>query len=98
MWAAVNTNNVQIANPKARAHRAIPVGVEDLESGKAYGSSKDNYRSTITTSDTLFDDDSTALTTPGKKTRFSDEGADHEMQKMGEGGVKVDRTYSVRSD
>ena len=93
MWAAVNNNNVHIANAKSRGHRIIPVGGPDLASGKAYGS---NMSDSVKTDDTLVEDESTRLT-PKKKTRFSTTDEDLEMQKLGD-GVQVDRTYSVRSD
>ena len=103
MWATVNTNNHHIATPDSRGDRAIPVGVSDFASAKAFGSSKSGFGSTVNTADTLVDDDSAAGLTPKKKSRFSDDAAevavgDLEMQRVSEGGVQVNRTYSVRSD
>ena len=96
LWASANTNNIHIANPDLRVHRAIPVGASDLASAKAYGSNKTDH-SSIINSDTLIDDGSQCLTTPRKRGQYSPAEPDLEMQKLGN-GVHIDRSYGVRSN
>lgn len=88
MWAAVNTNNIHIANPDPRKHRVIPLGV----STTTYGGSSTTRPSATST---YYDDEKYGLTTsPRQAGRLE---SDLEMQRISD-GVNVERTYSVRSD
>ena len=89
MWAAANTNNVNIAKYSDNKSRLIPVAKSNLASGKSYGSNE----KVMSNASTLIDDEYTDVTP--RKSGYSSK--DLEMQKMAT-GVVVDRTYSVRSD
>lgn len=100
MWASVRTK----PRNDNRINRAIPVGASDFSSNKTYGpgGSGSGNDTTSSTSNTLVNDDRSHV---GLREAFKAKHvhemdateADLEMQHVN-GGVVVDRSYSVRSD
>lgn len=98
MWAAVNTTKIHIADADVRFDRSIPVGVDSLASATAYGTNKKSFNTLDGATDTLVDNESTRhLTSPQRRMEPATSRFDLEMQKL-EDGVRVGRSYSVRSD
>lgn len=88
MWAATNTNNINIAAPhQVKRNREIVIGPRTTSN--TGGSGRQQSEKELVSDDTLIGEDS-----PRKETH--DE-IDLEMQNV-PGHVHVDRTYSVRSD
>lgn len=88
MWAATNTNNLNIAAPN-QVKRNRDIATAPRKTGDTGGSGRPQSEKELVSDDTLIGEDS-----PRKETH--DE-IDLEMQK-GPGYIHVDRTYSVRSD
>lgn len=91
MWAAVNTENVHIANPDPRKHRVVNLGPSKTSFTGI------SMKKGPSTTSTYYDDDKYGLTASPSRTDAVDGDPDLEMGKIGD-GVNVKRTYSVRSD
>ncbi|USW46785.1 hypothetical protein Slin15195_G001040 [Septoria linicola] len=88
MWAATNTNNVNIAAPhQLKRNRELIIGPRTT--GHSGGGDRSQSEKQLVSDDTLIGEDS-----PKQE---SHQDRDLEMQK-GPGYIHVDRTYSVRSD